>query len=61
VSFDRWKEERIGYLNIDCEGHDLEVLKGFDLARYQPSIITRRAGKMRNRKIGTLRRNGARR
>jgi FkbM family methyltransferase len=35
-----WKEERIGYLNIDCEGHDLEVLKGFNLTRHQPSIIT---------------------
>jgi FkbM family methyltransferase len=35
-----WKEERIGYLNIDCEGHDLEVLKGFDLICHQPSIIT---------------------
>jgi FkbM family methyltransferase len=35
-----WKGERIGYLNIDCEGHDLEVLKGFDLTHHQPSIIT---------------------
>ena len=32
--------ERIGYLNIDCEGHDLAVLKGLDLARYQPAVIT---------------------
>ena len=32
--------ERIGYLNIDCEGHDLAVLKGLHLARYQPAIIT---------------------
>jgi hypothetical protein len=31
---------RIGYLNIDCEGSDLQVLKGFDLARYRPPIVT---------------------
>lgn len=31
---------KIGYLNIDCEGHDLEVLKGLDLERYHPTIIT---------------------
>ena len=30
---------RIGYLNIDCEGHDLEVLRGLDLARHAPAII----------------------
>jgi FkbM family methyltransferase len=35
-----WRNQRIGYLNIDCEGHDLKVLKGFDLAIYQPTIIT---------------------
>lgn len=32
--------DRIGYLNIDCEGHDLEVLKGLDLERYRPAVIT---------------------
>jgi FkbM family methyltransferase len=31
---------RIGYLNIDCEGHDLAVLRGISLSRYQPAIIT---------------------
>jgi FkbM family methyltransferase len=35
-----WSGQRIGYLNIDCEGHDLEVLKGIDLRIYQPSVIT---------------------
>ena len=34
------KIDRIGYLNIDCEGRDLEVLKGFDLAKYSPDVIT---------------------
>jgi FkbM family methyltransferase len=32
--------DTIGYLNIDCEGDDLEVLKGLNLARYAPDIIT---------------------
>ena len=35
-----WPIGHIGYLNIDCEGHDLEVLQGLDLDRYQPAIIT---------------------
>ena len=30
---------RIGYLNIDCEGHDLEVLRGLDVVRHAPAII----------------------
>jgi hypothetical protein len=36
----RWGGQRIGHLNIDTEGHDLDVLKGIDLQVYQPSIIT---------------------
>jgi FkbM family methyltransferase len=35
-----WPIGHIGYLNIDCEGHDLEVLQGLDLDRYQPAMIT---------------------
>jgi FkbM family methyltransferase len=35
-----WPIAGIGYLNIDCEGHDLEVLKGLDLARYRPAVVT---------------------
>jgi len=35
-----WPISQIGYLNIDCEGHDLEVLKGLSLDRYKPTIIT---------------------
>jgi hypothetical protein len=30
----------IGYLNVDCEGYDLEVLKGLSLDIYNPVIIT---------------------
>jgi len=29
----------IGFLNIDAEGHDLEVLSGLDLGKYRPRII----------------------
>jgi FkbM family methyltransferase len=35
-----WPIPQIGYLNIDCEGHDLEVLKGLSLDRYKPTIVT---------------------
>jgi hypothetical protein len=31
---------KIGYLNIDCEGRDLEVLKGLSLSEYAPDVIT---------------------
>ena len=33
-------EGPFGYLNIDCEGHDLAVLRGLDLARRRPAVIT---------------------
>jgi FkbM family methyltransferase len=35
-----WPISEIGYLNIDCEGHDLEVIKALDFGRYKPAIIT---------------------
>jgi FkbM family methyltransferase len=35
-----WPIPKIGYLNIDCEGHDLNVLEGLDITRYEPEIIT---------------------
>jgi FkbM family methyltransferase len=40
LSESRLRDKRIGYLNIDCEGHDLNVLRGLNLAIYAPSIIT---------------------
>jgi FkbM family methyltransferase len=40
LSETRLRDKRIGYLNIDCEGHDLSVLRGLNLAVYAPSIIT---------------------
>ncbi len=32
--------QKIDYLNIDCEGHDFEVLQSVDLDSYQPKVIT---------------------
>jgi FkbM family methyltransferase len=31
--------ERIDFVSIDVEGHELEVLEGFDLARWRPRLI----------------------
>jgi FkbM family methyltransferase len=31
------------YLNVDCEGQDLSVLKGLDFSRYSPDLITAEA------------------
>jgi FkbM family methyltransferase len=33
-------DKNIYYLNIDCEGNDLKVLKNFDLERYLPKVIS---------------------
>jgi hypothetical protein len=30
----------IHYLNVDCEGHDLNVLMGLDFSRYAPKIVS---------------------
>lgn len=30
----------IDYMNIDVEGHELDVLQGFDLIKYRPSVIS---------------------
>jgi Methyltransferase FkbM domain len=34
------KSGRVDYLNVDCEGHDLMVLRGFDWARWRPAVVT---------------------
>ena len=31
--------ERFDFLSIDVEGHEIEVLRGFDIARWQPRLI----------------------
>jgi hypothetical protein len=30
----------IHYLNVDCEGHDLDVLMGLDFSRYAPKVVS---------------------
>jgi len=32
--------KKVDYLNIDVEGHELNVLKGFNILKYKPSIIS---------------------
>ena len=31
--------EKIDFMSIDVEGHQLNVLKGFDLKKYSPTIV----------------------
>tara|TARA_B100000780_G_C21052987_1_gene422931 strand:+ start:458 stop:1165 length:708 start_codon:yes stop_codon:yes gene_type:complete len=33
-------KNKIDYMNLDVEGHEMNILKAFDLARYKPSIIS---------------------
>jgi FkbM family methyltransferase len=32
--------KEIHFLNIDCEGHDLVILKGLNFSKYQPQVIS---------------------
>ena len=33
------KRKKINFLNIDCEGHDYNILSGIHLNRYSPELI----------------------
>lgn len=35
-----FRGQHFHYLNVDCEGQDLFVLKGLDFSRYSPDLIT---------------------
>jgi len=35
----KFKNEKINLLSIDVEGHEIEVLKSFDLAKYIPEMV----------------------
>lgn len=35
----RFKNRQIDLLSVDCEGHDLNVLKSLDFKRYRPKVI----------------------
>ena len=35
----KYKDQKIDLLNVDCEGHDLAILKSLDFFRYQPRVI----------------------
>ena len=39
VVFDDVVNDNINFLNIDCEGYDLEVIKLINLEKYKPELI----------------------
>ncbi len=43
-----YKVDELGFLSIDAEGHDLEVLMGIDLIKYKPDLILIESGDRRN-------------
>lgn len=44
-----FRDRRPSYLNVDCEGHDLEVLRGLDYERYAPRVISVEAHEQREK------------
>ncbi|MGE3310935.1 MAG: FkbM family methyltransferase, partial [Limisphaerales bacterium] len=48
----------IDLLTIDAEGHDLEVLEGLDLSRFQPQLIVVEYGSRREQILNLLARHG---
>ena len=34
-----YRDKKIDFVSIDVEGHEIEVIKGFNLKKYRPSII----------------------
>jgi Methyltransferase FkbM domain len=40
LSAEGFADRRIDYLNVDCEGFDLRVVQGIDLARHAVQILT---------------------
>ena len=39
ITKSKFSEKKMDFLSIDVEGHELEVLKGFNLRKYSPSIV----------------------
>jgi len=39
VENSRFKNKKINLLCIDVEGHEMEVIKGFDLKKYSPEVV----------------------
>ncbi len=35
----KYKDKKIDFVSIDVEGHEIEVIKGFNLKKYKPNII----------------------
>ena len=34
-----YKNQKINYLSIDVEGHEMNVLNGFDINKYKPELV----------------------
>jgi hypothetical protein len=39
ISKTKFKDKKIDFLSIDVEGFEINVLKGFDLKKYKPSLV----------------------
>lgn len=39
VESSKFKVNKINFLSIDIEGHEINVLKGFDIKKYSPDIV----------------------
>ena len=50
----------IDYLSVDTEGSELEVLKGLDLGRYRPRLMTVEHNSVRSRRREIIERLGHR-
>ena len=38
--FEKYNIKKMDYLNIDVEGHEMNVLKGFDIIKYNPKLVS---------------------
>ena len=39
IESSKYKDNKVNFLSIDVEGHEINVLKGFDIEKYSPDIV----------------------
>jgi hypothetical protein len=39
IESSKYKDNKVNFLSIDVEGHEINVLKGFDIEKYSPDLI----------------------
>ena len=39
IACSKYKDNKVNFLSIDVEGHEINVLKGFDIEKYSPDIV----------------------